>query len=241
MIARGQLCEDGSRGPRAAPDRSAAVVALAAAFALCLLTGCLPLRYPKAGEPVAPRPGEALVFGRIRMVSEGSRYEFRPFSRNPWDHVLKPDPDLSLELRRFEPPGGAFIYKAYPSPVVEDDGSFYWLLPAGDYALFGRPRLLASQRGDPREAQEIARFTIPKGGGTVYVGTALIVLPQSVFEVTNMIRKGWTEYEIRVVHIVDERDEALSNLRARFSSFPPPLVTALMRPEWSSGTREGHP
>jgi hypothetical protein len=212
-------------------NRHGLTVVLAAAVVVCALSGCLPLKYPRAGEPVSLRPGEALVVGRIRMFALMNRYEFHPFSRNPWDHVLKPDPLVSLELRRHESAEGAFTYKAYPSPVVEDDGSFYWILRTGNYSLLGNPRLLGSPGFDPGETEKLARFTVPGSGETVYVGTLVVSLYEGLFNVVNMGRRGETEYEIHSLSIVDERDEALSKLQERFPLLPKPVTTELMSVE----------
>jgi hypothetical protein len=221
-----------SRRRRRLSGRTKFGATLAAMVALCLVVGCLPLRHPHAGNPVLPRPGEVFVFGRIRMASEGSAdagpYEFHPFSRNPGDHVLKPDPVLTLELRRFEEPGGAFRYRVYLGPVVQDDGSFSWLLPAGEYTLFGNPRV-GGAAAHPEDTQELARFTVPASAGTLYVGTLWIVLSQDVFDVGEMVQRNWTSFEIRAVRVLEERGEAISKLRARFPAIPSPLEIGLMR------------
>jgi ParB/RepB/Spo0J family partition protein len=47
---------------------------------------------------------------------------------------------LTLELRKLYPPGGAFKFRTNPVPAVEKNGSFYWILSAGDYELLGNPR-----------------------------------------------------------------------------------------------------
>jgi len=207
------------------------MVACVAVVAVCTLSACLPLRYPRSGEPVALRQGESLVVGRIRMFAVRSRYEFLPFSRNPLDHVLKPDPIMTLELRRRESGSWAVRYRAYPAPVVADDGSFSWILGSGDYTLLGNPRLLGSPDFDPGETEELARFTVPGGGETLYVGTLVLDLSQEVFDVTNMFRRGHTEYEILSRSIVDDRDDALAKLLRRLPSLPQPVPTALMSVE----------
>lgn len=176
------------------------------------------------------------------MVSEGTPtskpLEFHPFSRSPWEHALQPDPALTLELRRFEPPGGAFVYKAYPAPVVEDDGVIHWLLPSGEYAMLGSTRVGVSGLA-AGGTQDLARFTVPPGGGTVYLGTLWLVLPQEVFEVSEWTERSWLNYEVRAYRITDEADEALPKLKARFPSLPTPLRTNLMHPP--EGKAAGRP
>jgi len=206
---------------------------------LVVLSACMPLRYPLDGEPVSVRPGEALVFGRIRMFgSDEDRkgktsgpYEFLPFSTDPMDHMMNPDPVMSLELRRFEPPGGAFVYKAYPLPAVGKYGAFRWILPAGDYLLAGNPRIYGSADFNPRETERLARFTVPPHGGTVYLGTLIVTIGDGLFDLAKAWKKGETEYVIRDLRVLDEREEELPELRGRFPALPEPLVTGLMSAE----------
>lgn len=203
-------------------------------FALLILTpfsACLPLRYPHPGAPVALRPGETLVFGRIRLLDAEKQYEYLPFSRDPLDHMLKPDPVMTLELRRFEKPGGAVVYKTHPAPTVETDGSFCWILPSGDYQLASNPRIYGSDQFDPGETASLARLRIPAGGGAVYLGTLMITIGDSLFSVQNVLTRGATEYVIRDLQVVDDREQELLSLRKRFQSIPEPVLTELMRPE----------
>ena len=203
-----------------------------------LFSACMPLRYPRDGEPVVVRPGEALVFGRIRMFDSGAMsrrasnpYEYLPFSTDPMDHMLQPDPVMSLELRRHEPPGGAFIYKAYPLPAIGKDGSFRWILPAGEYTLASNPRVYGSSRFDPEETEKLAGFTIPAGGGTVYVGTLVVAIGYGIGDFLEAWKEGESEYDIRGLRVVEERDEELRKLRKRFPALPDPLTTGLMTTE----------
>ena len=203
-------------------------------FALLILiffSACLPLRYPRTGEPVAVRPGEAFVFGRIRMLDLETTYEFLPFSRDPWDHMLKPDPIMTLELRRFEKPGGAVVYKTYLEPAVEKNGSFCWILSPGDYLLAGNPRIYGSGRFDPRETETLARFRIPAGGSTIYLGTLMITVGDGLFNLENVLAKGDTVYLIRDLSVADDREQELLQLRERFQAIPEPVVTEFMSPE----------
>lgn len=204
---------------------------LLALLILVLFSACLPLRYPRPGEPVAVRPGEALVFGRIRVLDAEKRHEFLPFSRDPLDHMLKPDPIMTLELRRFEKPGGAVVYKTHLTPTVEKNGSFYWILPSGDYLLAGNPRIYGSDRFDPGETAWLARFRIPAGGGAIYLGTLMVTIGDGLFNLENVLKKGETEYVVRDRSVVDDREEELLPLRERFQAIPKPVVTELMIPE----------
>lgn len=214
-------------------SQHAATFVAAIAAALCLLSACMSIGTPRAGEPVAIQPGEALVFGRIRMLNAKNEHiEYSPFWFDPWDQpFFGPGPRMTLELRQIYPPGGAFKYKAYPTPAIEKNGSFFWILSAGDYVLLGNPRLLGSERFDQEETETLARFRVPASGGTIYLGTLIISI---VFDFQNVVsawRTEEAEYEIRSCRVVDEREQQLSQLRARFPAIPEPVVTEHMRAE----------
>lgn len=203
------------------------------AAALCLLSACVSMSVPRAGEPVTIQPGEALVFGRIRMFdAQNEHIEYSPFWFDPWDQpFFGPGPRMTLELRQLFPPGGAFKYKAHPAPAIEKNGSFFWVLSAGDYVLLGNPRLYGSKRFNQDETGTLARFRVPASGGTIYLGTLIISI---VFDLENVVQ-GWrrdeAEYVIRGFRVVDEREQELSQLRARYPAFPEPVVAEPMRSE----------
>ena len=214
-------------------SRHAAAFVAAIAVTLCLLSACTSIGTPRAGEPVAIQPGEAFVFGRIRMLNaENEHIEYSSFWPDPWDQpFFGPGPRMTLELRQLYPPGGAFEYKTHPAPAIEKNGSFFWILSTGDYVLLGNPRLYGSKRFSKEETQTLARFRVPASGGTIYLGTLIISI---VFDFGNVVQAWKTEeaeYIIRGYRVVDEREQELSRLRARFPAFPEPVVTEPMRAE----------
>lgn len=212
-------------------SQGAAVAAIAAA--LCLLSACVSMRVPRAGEPVAVRPGEALVSGRVRMLDANKEStEYFPFRFDPLKQpFVGPAPRMTLELRQLFPPGGAFRYKAQPAPAIEPDGSFFWVLAAGDYVLLGNPRLLGSERFTQEETQTLARFSVPPSGGTIYLGTLIVSIVYDLRDVMRALRTEEHEYAVGSRRVVDEREQGLSRLRERFPRIPEPVVTELMRPE----------
>ncbi len=216
-----------------ARSQHAVTFAAAIAAALCLLPSCMSIGTPRAGEPVAIRPGEALVFGRIRMLdAKNEHVEYSPFRFDPWDQpFFGPGPRMTLELRRLYPRGGAFEYKAYPAPAVEKNGSFFWILSAGEYMLLGNPRLLGSERFNPEETGTLASFRVPASGGTIYLGTLIISIVFDLQYIVPAWRTGEAEYAIRDCRVVDEREQELLQLRARFPAVPEPVVTEHMRAE----------
>lgn len=201
--------------------------------ALCLLSACMPIGTPRAGEPVVTPPGEVLVFGRIRMLSAKNEHiEYSAFWSDPWDQpFFGPGPRMTLELRQLHPPGGAFKYKTNPVPAIEKNGSFYWILSAGDYELLGNRRLYGSKRFEPGETEALAHFTVPASGGTIYLGTLIISVD---FDIVDFVQ-GWgrdeAEYVVLNCRIVDEREQELLRLRALFPTFPEPVLTGYMRTE----------
>ena len=201
--------------------------------ALCLLSACMPIGTPRAGEPVTIQSGEALGFGRIRMLNaKDEQLEYSAFWPDPWDQpFFGPGPRMTLELRKLYPPGGAFKYKTNPAPAIEKNGSLCWILPAGDYELLGNPRLYGSERFDPGETETLAHFRVPASGGTIYLGTLIISIDFDFGKVVQGWRREEAEYVISSVRIVDEREPELARLRARFPAVPEPVASELMRVE----------
>jgi hypothetical protein len=216
-----------ARGHHAAP------LVGAMAVTLCLLSACLSVGVPRAGKPVVIKPDEALVFGRIRMVNaKNENIEYSPFCFDPWDQpFFVPGPRMTLELRQLSPSGGAIKYKTYPAPPIEEDGSFFWILSAGDYVLLGNPRLYGSEGFNPGETEKLADFRVRASGGTIYLGSLIISIDYDLQDNVLEWRTGEAEYTISNCGVVDEREQELSQLRARFPAFPEPVATEHMRPE----------
>ncbi len=214
-------------------SRHAAAFVAVIAATLCLLSACMSISIPRAGEPVAIQPGQALVFGRIRMLdAKNEHIEYTPFWFDPWDQpFFGPGPRMTLELRQLYPPGGAFKYKAYLAPAIEKNGSFFWILSAGDYVLLGNPRLPGSKRFSQEETGTLAHFRVPASGGTIYLGTLIISIVFDLQDTVSAWRTGEAEYVIHNCHVMDEREQELSQLRARFPAVPEPVVTGHMRTE----------
>lgn len=203
------------------------------AITLCLLSSCVSLDTPPAGQPVAIHPAQALVFGHIRMIdAEVKNYEYAPFSFDPYIvPFFAPAPRMTIELRQHFPPGGVFKYKAYPAPPTETDGSFFWLLSAGDYELLGNQRLLGSKQYNEGETGALARFSVPKTSETIYICTLTISIVYGLEDYARAWRTDEAGYEIRSLRVTDERDRYLSKLRERYPVLPEPVTTDCMRTE----------
>jgi hypothetical protein len=215
------------------PCAALASILGAIAVGACFLSSCVSIGTPRPGQPVVIHRGEALVFGRIRMLgATNENIEYSPFWFDPWDQpFFAPGPRMTLELRQLFSPGGMFRYKAHPTPPIETDGSFFWILSAGDYELLGNPRLYGSKRFTQEETTPLARFSVPTTGGTIYVGTLIISIDYSLENYVLAWRKGEAEYEIRTLRVVDDRERNLSKLRERFPALPEPVVTEYMSAE----------
>jgi len=196
-----------------------------------VLSACLPAVSPREGRPVEAGTGKALVFGRIRVTSPEYRREFLSFSKDPMEHMLPPDPVFNLELRGIRPAGGAVRYASNPAPKVEGDGSFYWILPYGDYVLASNPRPYGSSRFDPQETTALARFSVPPGAGTVYLGTLEIVVRFGTVDLVDAFKGRETLYSILRLSVADEDGQASTCLLKRFPSVPEPRATVPMAPE----------
>jgi hypothetical protein len=211
------------------PSMATIVVAIAAAA--CLLSSCVSVGTLRAGQPAVIQPGQALVVGRIRMLDANKEtIEYSPFRSDPWDQPFSgTGPRMTLELRQVYPPGGAYQYKTHPNPPIEADGSFSWILSAGDYVLLGNPRLYGSREFSPEETGTLARFSVSATGGTMYIGTLIIGVVYDLADFLQAWRTEEAEYEIRSLRVVDERERELAKLRERFPALPEPVVTERMR------------
>jgi hypothetical protein len=228
-----QLNERGpNRTPRRRPLRGA-FLAVALVVTLFLQSSCVSIGTPRAGQPVVLKPGQALVFGRIVMLgARDENIKYSPFKFDPWDEpFFVTGPRMTLELRQLFPPGGAFRYKAHPAAPIEEDGSFFWILSAGDYELLGNPRLPGSKRFTQEETGTLARFSVSATGGTIYVGTLIISIDFGLVDYILAWKNDEAQYEIRSLRVVDERERELSKLRERFPALPEPVVTEYMRTE----------
>lgn len=219
---------------RRSPYRSSFLASIAGAIAAVVcLQSCVSIETPRAGQPVVIGPGQALVFGRIRMLSwKNEKIEHSAFQFDPLDQpFFGTGPRMTLELRQLFPPGGMYKYKTHPTPPIQADGSFFWVLSAGDYELLGNPRLYGSKNFSAGETETLARFSVSANGKTMYVGTLVINVDFDLVDFSKAYGREEAEYRIRSLRVVDERERALPKLRERFPVFPEPVVTERMRTE----------
>ncbi len=94
--------------------------------------------------------------------------------------------------------------------------------------LASNPRAFGSKQFNPQETVTLARFTIPAGGGTRYLGTLIVTIHIGLVDFLEAWKKADTDYDIRSLRVVDRLEEELSKLRGRFPVLPEPPVFGLM-------------
>ncbi len=114
------------------------------------------------------------------------------------------------------------------APEIGEDGSFHWIVRPGDYVLASNPRAYGSSRFDPGETTVLARFTVPRGAGTVYLGTLEVAVQFAELE---RWKGDEPQYSISRVSVADEGEGAFRVLRTRYPSVPEPNASLPMVPE----------
>ncbi len=173
----------------------------ATALVLVLLSGCVAVGLPQPGRALTPRAGQTLVFGRVRLLSDGTEYR-------PWDPATEYGPQVYLALLRLGPRRVAL------SPPLEEDGRFYWWLPPGDYAVVGNRHDVYAERTSDTQVQDmqvLALLRVPDEITAVYVGELVLEL-----ESVETNRRLQTTYDFGREQVRDQRDEALVQLHRLF-------------------------
>ncbi len=141
---------------------------------------------------------EALVFGRVQFFWKGESFRFGHGS------------DLvQMSLFLLPPPDSEPIRYN-----LTGDGSFYWHLPAGDYAItdvsWNRLGLFAVRR-----RRLVPHFVIPEDSWLVYIGTLMVIFDGQRY----------------VMRIEDEYAQALKGLKGRFPEIRDEASKRLMHVE----------
>lgn len=173
----------------------------ATALVLVLLGGCVAVDSPQPGRALTPRAGQTLVFGRVRLLSDGTEYR-------PWDPATQYGPQVYMALLRLGP------RRVAPSPPLEEDGRFYWWLAPGDYAVVGnRHDVYAGQTSDAQmqDMKVLALLRVPGEGTAAYAGELVLEL-----ESVEMNHRRETTYEFGREDVYDRREEALAELHRLF-------------------------
>jgi len=132
---------------------------IALTLALAGLCGCVAVSYQPRDQPIAPREGKTLVFGRLRFFHDD--HEFFPWNVKIVPHLIGTDIERHVWLLRL--PRRAVSAEVHPDP----DGSLAIWLAGGDYVLVGSTEPLAS---GSTAYQVLALLRVPVGPVAVYAG-----------------------------------------------------------------------
>jgi hypothetical protein len=194
-------------------DMNRATLRLACAGLLALLTACVSVEAARPGKAIEPRPGKTLVFGRIRVFADGREYR-------PWDPASLITPVPYLALLRLGP------RRIAPGMPLRNDGSFYWWLPAGDYALIGNGHDVLSGRSSDLERQDmqvLALLRVPADVVASYAGALVLE-----FASIDVHRDQRVEYDFGRERVDDERVAAEAELQRLFGAPAGQLAVRLM-------------
>lgn len=137
------------------PGREHGSLALVAA--LLLASACVGVRALEPGDPVRLSAGEALAFGRVRVL-EGGR-ELTPWNADLLEELALPgEPEVRLSLFRVESAERSLYAR------IEADGWFTWALPPGTWLVY------RSFEGPPAGHDVLAAFQVLPGGEAQWLG-----------------------------------------------------------------------
>ena len=188
--------------------------ALSFAAALFAASSCVGVTYQRAGQPVAPRAGQALVLTRVRFFHDAREFF-------PWNVSLVPSgvatrTERHLWLLRLHP--RAVSAELHPDP----DGSLAIWLASGDYALVGSTEL-PDAGAAPYEVLALVR--VPAGAVAAYAGELTFA---------TATHEGWyaTRGEIGDASVtVWPNDAARTGFEPRVGTLPEPPVLS----RWCAG------
>lgn len=161
-------------------------------FLSCCVTN--PIDFSKA--KTVPQE-EAVVFGHVNII-----YRDEP---KVWGKLSSPGVFYILVL-----PGGSS--EAF-SHMLREDGSFYWHLPPGSYAISG---FQWTGRGGTRSGRIFAEFTIPERKSITYIGKLTLIFD------------GNYNSSMR---IEDDYDQAIQEFKKKFPEIKDDSVKNLMKLE----------
>ncbi|MFO1393883.1 MAG: hypothetical protein U1F09_09010 [Steroidobacteraceae bacterium] len=181
----------------------------AATFGIAALSACVEVEYLREGRPVEARPGEAVVFGRIRFMDDGR--EWSPWNPSFLDMMLDIEPKRHFWLRRLD--RTAISAELHP----DDDGSVAIRLHPGDYALVGTDEDIESIDSTTR-LEIVALLRVPADQPLVYAGDVVLV---------TRYREGWTAVTRWLGEpVLDTESKApeTAALEAKYGPLPGPLA-----------------
>jgi len=170
---------------------------------LIFFYSCIDIRYPTSGKPVVPNDDKSLVFGRIQVIEDDTDVT-REFC-DPFDYFSSTNKLISFTLLNLE------SRQVVLHVVVEHDGSFYWILPAGYYRI---TNIAYRTDIDPYLA-----FKIESENKYIYIGNIVLESESTLLPQISLHKRKasiQTEYNIINIDIKDDFGYEANVLRDRF-------------------------
>ena len=162
---------------------------------ILFLSGCATNLIDFSKAKTVPQE-EAVVFGRVNVI-----YKEEP---KVWGKLSSPGVFHILVL-----PGGS--PEAFSHMLLED-GSFYWHLPLGSYAISG---FQWAGRGGTRSGHIFAEFTIPERKSITYIGKLTLTFDRnyrSSMQIDNDYDQAIQEFKKKFPEIKEEPVKNLMKL-----------------------------
>lgn len=170
---------------------------------LIFYNSCIDIRYPASGKPVVPKNDTSLVFGRIQVIEDNTDVT-REFC-DPLDFHSSTDKLLTFTLLNLD------SRQVVLNVVAENDGSFYWILPAGYYRI---TNIKYRTDIDPYLA-----FKIESGNRYIYIGNIMLESESTLFPHISLRKRKASvrkEYNVINIDINDDFEYEANGLKDRF-------------------------
>ena len=183
-------------------------------LALVAMSGCVAVRYQRAGDHISPRAGQTLLYGRIRFFHDGR--EFLPWNVSLGSSGVAARTERHLWLLRL----GRRAVSAELHP--DEDGTLAIWLDRGDYALLGSTEIPTSGSA-PYEV--IALVRVPAGAVAAYAGDLILTTQSHEGGYPSRGELGPASVTLLPIEI------ARATLEQRLGTLPEPPVTSA----WCAG------
>ncbi len=197
------------------PMRSGTIARLA--LSAIFLCSCINPRYPSKGKPVVFRDNASLVFGRIQVVEDD--VDVTGEFCDPTDLLSSTERLLGFTLLDLE------TRKVAQNVAVENDGAFYWILPAGAYRLMNM-----NYRTD---VDPYLAFRIRDGSKYVYIGNIVLRSASRIVPHLSVPKRKagiGREYDVVGISVEDDYEREVEGVKARFPGPGKEFVKSLMFP-----------
>jgi hypothetical protein len=245
----------GSNWDRRGSGRGKMGIILMGIFLSVVLSGCgmMTVKHVSPDEPNALEKKEGVVFGRVVFISHSEalgEVRFRPLGLGLFHVDTGNRASRVVVLKKtvvVTPPSGDRYVRDLPirKRWFEDDGTFFWILPEGDYQIdalgWGFQRKVSA--ADLKEKETEGSFSLTperppacgfainpamgfkvSGDGTaVYIGSLLVDMDIAT-------EKGIEIKKINRLEVRDDYDDAKALLGVRYPSFALMVGKRLMSP-----------